>query len=143
MPIVNFVRTRPAAGGDVPATGFFRFRPSRPRVLAGAPDETVLPVPFKALLVGGAVAVNLAPTDVSWAWEVLESVDGIPDVTYYVTVPDASGPLDDPDLTRVSPTTLSPRAVPEAAWWAAVAGMTPPAGAMYVLTDTDGRPYFA
>jgi hypothetical protein len=159
-------------------------------------------------LVLGAADVALEPTSAGWAWRVDESIDGIRDVTYFVTVPDVPGPLDDADLIRVDPGTLIPSAVPEAAWWpvanatitdAAVVGddlvltrhdgtqvnagpvigpqgiqgvqgvkgdtgatgpqgpgptpeqltvaaqaaaVQPPAGAMYVYTDTDGRPFF-
>lgn len=142
MPIIRFRRSAPNQSGDAPATGYYRFALNKPLTIPGDPDETVTTAPFKVGLVAGGVDAELAPTPTGYAWQVLESIDGIPDVTYWVTVPDVPGPLDDGDLTRVNPSTLSPRATPEAAWWAAVAGITPPAGAMYVLTDTDGRPYF-
>lgn len=185
MPIIRFSRSAPNQTGEAPATGFFRFQLTNPRLLPGDPDDVVTVAPFKAVLIGGQVTVNLAPTPAGLAWRILESIDGVRDETYYVTVPDVAGPLDDPDLTRVDPGTLSPRAVPEAAWWpvanatitaasivgndlvltrhdgetvnagtvrptsaelaaaAQAAAVQPPAGAMYVLTDTDGVPYFA
>lgn len=81
---------------------------------------TVTVQPFDVALLGGAADVTLAPTSAGWAWQVFESVDGVKDLTYYVTVPDVPGPLDDADLERVDPATLSPAAAPEAAWWAEV-----------------------
>jgi hypothetical protein len=182
LPSVRFRRTAPHQTGDAPATGYFRFKLTRPVIIPGDPDDVVTTVPFKAVMVGGAVDVELAPTGAGYAWQVLESVDGVRDETYFVVVPNVPGPLDDADLTRVDPGTLSPRAAPVAAWWAvadatitgaeivgddliltrhdggtvnagtvrpsadelaaAVTAAAPP-GAITLLTDTDGRPYFA
>lgn len=139
MTIVNFRRTAPQADGTTaPATGFFRFTPSKPRTIAGTPDNIVATVPFTADLADGLVTVDLAPNLPGSAWLILESVDGAPDLRYHVIVP-ALGPVDDPDLIRVDPATLSPQAVPEAAWWSAAA--VPP-GVAWVYLDTDGIPYF-
>jgi hypothetical protein len=101
----------------------------------------VAPVPFTVPLVLGAADVALEPTTAGWAWRVDESIDGIRDVTYYVTVPAVAGPLDDADLPRVDPGTLAPTAAPEAAWWAvADATITDAAvvGDDLVLTRHDG-----
>jgi hypothetical protein len=107
----------------------------------GAPDNVVLPVPFTVALAAGAVSVTLEPTPAGSAWRVDESVDGIKDVTYYVLVPDVSGPVDDADLVRVDPSTLAPTAAPEASWWP-VANATITAAAIVgddlVLTRHDG-----
>jgi hypothetical protein len=158
----------------------------------------VAPVPFTVGLVAGTADVTLEPTTAGWAWRIDESIDGIRDETYFVTVPDVPGPLDDADLIRVDPGTLTPTAAPEAAWWPVanatitdaqvvgddmvltrhdgsqvVAGRVTPtpealtaaveatarpsnltldvdgvpfilpgANAVYLYTDTDGRPYF-
>jgi hypothetical protein len=166
--------------------------------VAGSPDNVVAPVPFTVTLVAGAADVTLEPTTAGWAWRVDESIDGIRDETYFVTVPDVPGPIDDADLIRVDPHTLTPAAAPEAAWWpvanatitdaqvvgddlvltrhdgtqvvagrvtptpdeltAAVEATTRPsnldldvdgvpfilpgANAVYLYTDTDGRPFF-
>lgn len=118
MPNVRFRRTAPNTTGDAPATGYFRFKLTKPVTIPGDPDDVVTTVPFKAVLIGGAADVELAPTGTGYAWQVLESIDGIRDETYFVSVPDIPGPLDDGDLTRVDPATLSPRAAPVAAWWA-------------------------
>jgi hypothetical protein len=76
-----------------------------------------------------------------WAWRVDESVDGVRDETYYVNVPDSVEPLDDTDLVRVSPSTLTPTAEPVAAWWP-VANATITAAAVVgddlILTRHDG-----
>jgi hypothetical protein len=102
---------------------------------------TVSPVPFDVALTGGAADVSLEPTSAGWAWRVDESVDGVKDLTYYVTVPNVAGPLDDPDLPRVNPSTLTPQAAPEAAWWP-VANATITAATVVgddlVLTRHDG-----
>ena len=124
-------------GVPAPATGRLRFRPSAARTVPGAPDNVVLPVPFDVLLVSGAADVTLEPTAPGWAWRVDESVDGIRDVTYYVAVPDVPGPLDDPDLTRVNPSTLNPAAAPEAAWWAEVRRVEAATTGGYALDPTD------
>lgn len=138
MPVVRFVRTSPtASGATAPATGKFRFRPTRPRTIAGAPDNVVLPVPFTVPLVGGACDVTLAPTGTGWVWRVDESVDGIKDESYYVDVPDVPGPLDDPDLVRVDPTTLTPAAAPTAAWWASLEALRVQAAGGFVVDPTD------
>lgn len=121
MPVVRFVRSSPRPDGSTgAASGRFRFRPTRARVIVGDPDVTVTAQPFDVALIGGAADVTLTPTTPGWAWQVFESVDGVKDLTYYVTVPDVAGPLDDADLTRVNPSTLAPTAAPEAAWWAEV-----------------------
>ena len=142
MPVIRFVRTAPTAGGGVvPASGRVRFRPTRPRVVVGSPDVTVEPVPFDVVLLAGAADADLTPTGAGWAWRVDESVDGVKDKTYYVVVPDVPGPLDDADLIRVDPRTLTPTAAPEAAWWP-VANATITAaqvvGDDLVLTRHDG-----
>lgn len=117
MTIVNFRRTAPQADGTTaPATGFFRFTPSKPRTIAGAPDNIVAPKPFTADLADGLVTVDLAPSAPGSAWLILESVDGVRDLRYHVLVP-ALGPVDDADLVRVDPATLAPTAEPAAAWW--------------------------
>lgn len=119
MPVVRFVRSTPLPDGGLgPASGRFRFRQSRARVIPGSPDVTVTVEPFEVVLLGGAADVTLAPTGPGWAWRVDESVDGVKDLTYFVAVPDVPGPLDDADLVRVTPGSLSPIAAPEAAWWA-------------------------
>lgn len=117
MPVIQFRRAAPGPAGDVPATGFFRFRLNKPLTIPGDPDTVVTTAPFTAALTGGAADVTLAPTPAGYAWQVFESIDGIPDLTYWVTVPGAAGPFDDGDLPRVNPSTLAPAAAPVAAWW--------------------------
>jgi hypothetical protein len=100
-----------------------------------------MPAPFTEPLIAGSAVVELAPTSAGWAWRVDESVDGVKDVTYFVAVPDVPGPVDDADLIRVNPGTLTPAAVPEAAWWP-VANATITGAAVVgddlVLTRHDG-----
>jgi hypothetical protein len=143
MTIVNFRRSAPQADGStVPAEGFFRFTPSRPRTIVGTPDNVITTRPFTEDLVDGLVTVDLAPTATGSAWAVLESIDGVTDQRYSVLVPDSAEPVDDTDLVRVDPGTLAPAAVPEPAWWAAVAELIPP-NVAWVYLDTDGTPYFS
>lgn len=138
MPVIRFVRTAPTAGGvPAPATGRIRFRPTRPRVIAGSPDTTVTPAPFDVVLLAGAADVTLAPTGDGWAWRVDESVDGIKDESYFVVVPDAPGPLDDADLVRVNPGTLAPHAAPEAAWWASLEQLRVQAAGGFTVDPAD------
>lgn len=138
MPVIRFVRTAPTAGGVLaPASGKIRFKPTTRRTVEGAPDNTVLPVPFTVALFAGAADVTLEPTAPGWAWRVDESVDGIRDETYYVAVPDVAGPVDDADLTRVNPATLTPAAAPVAAWWAAVADLEAAVSGGFAVDPTD------
>jgi hypothetical protein len=141
MTVVNFLRSIPQRDGTpAPAEGFFRFAPTKPRIIAGAPDNVIAPKPFTVDLVGGALSVTLSPLPAGSAWSVLESVDGVPDERYWVVVPDVAE-IDDADLVRVDPSTLAPTAAPEAAWWA-VAGSTIVGAAVVgddlVLTRSDG-----
>lgn len=127
MPVVSYLRTVPLADGSTgPASGRFRFKPHARRVIGGSPDNVVVPATFPAPLVAGVVTVTLAPG----AWRVTESVDGVPDETYTVVVPDEPGPLEGDSLVRVNPATLTPTP-------------TQPAPAFILLADTDGRPYIA
>lgn len=142
MPEIWFTRSTPLPDGSSgPATGRFRFRPSRALVIPGTPDTVIVPEPFTLPLTAGVLTVDLAPTQAGWAWRVDESVDGVKDLTYYVTVPDVPGPLDDPDLPRVDQYSLAPQAAPVAAWWA-VADQTITTAAVVgpdlVLTRFDG-----
>jgi hypothetical protein len=140
MTIVNFRRSVPLADGSTaPADGYFRFTPSRARTVPGAPDNVIAPKPFTVDLVDGLASAALAPSAPGTAWQILESVDGVPDTRYWVVVPDSADPVDDTDLPRVDPQTIAPTAEPEAAWWAAAA--VPP-GVAWVYVDTDGNPYF-
>ena len=118
MTVIQFFRSSPQADGSTaPATGKIRFRPSRALVVEGSPDEVITPAPFTVAFVAGLAEVTLEPTSAGWAWRVDESVDGIRDLTYFLAVPNVPGPLDDTDLVRVNPGTLSPSAAPVAAWW--------------------------
>lgn len=140
MTTIRFRRSAEQADGSTaPADGYFRFTPSRPRIAPGAPDNVIAPRPFTVDLLGGLVTATLAPNEPGTAWKVFESVDGVPDLTYWIVVPDSADPVDDPDLPRVDPATLAPTAEPVAAWWAAAA--VPP-GVAWVYVDTDGNPYF-
>jgi len=126
MPIVSYLRTVPLVDGSTgPASGRFRFKPHARRIIPGDPDNVVVPAAFPAPLVLGVVSAVLAPG----AWRVTESVDGVPDETYTVIIPDEPGPLEGDDLARVDPATLTPLpALPD--------------GAFIVLADSDGVPYF-
>jgi hypothetical protein len=138
MPVIRFVRTAPTAVGiPRPATGKFRFRPSKARTIPGSPDNVVTPVPFAEPLTAGTLDVTLEPTGPGWAWRVDESVDGIRDVTYFVVVPDVAGPLDDADLVRVDPATLAPDAAPTAAWWADLEALRAQAAGGFTVDPVD------
>ena len=118
MTLVRFLLTRPSPGGpNVPASGAVSFTPTRSRAVDG---ELILPVPFHEKIGPlGVLDVPLAATSVEWAWRIDRHVNGVPDVTEYVAVPDVAE-IDFTDLIRVDPATLDPTVAPEAAWWAAL-----------------------
>ena len=120
MTLVRFLLTRPSPGGpNVPASGAVSFTPTRSRVVTGG--ELVLPVPFHEKIGPlGVLDVPLDATSLEWAWRVDRHVNGVLDVTEYVTVPDVAE-IDFTDLVRVDPATLEPSTDPEAAWWTAAA----------------------
>lgn len=97
-----------------PAVGAVYFAPTRRLDIGG---YTVLPTPFVVQLVDGKASVDLRPTEVSWAWHAQEKIVG--GKRHALAVPDVTS-INYNDLTEVDPATLSPVAVPEAAWWAAL-----------------------
>ena len=124
MGIVNFWETRETATGTrVGIRGRLQFQPTSLRVLGA---EEILPDPFpQDLDTDGKASVPLAETTTSWAWGV--SLYSPKNVLLwgpvYVQV-GAGVEADWPNLVRVDPTTLAPTAEPEAAWWAAIEGVT-------------------
>lgn len=114
MPAIQFFETVDSATGRVPAAGRFRFTPTRSRVIAGSPDEEVLPKPFTVTLdSAGKATVTLDVTGASWVWKVERfGFKDIPGKTEWVAV--SSGDTEWPALVRVDPNTLTadPAAVP-------------------------------
>lgn len=128
MAVVHFVRKVPAADGSKPAAkATFRFTPVGlngvpvRRVLEGTPDETILPLPFPASLVGGVMDVTLDETSGAWVWRIEEYGTGVAAHTRYVTVSSVAE-IDDSDLIDVDPSTLEPSATPEPVWVGQLAG---------------------
>ena len=136
------MRTPQADGTTTPAVGSLRFTPTARRTAAGTPDEIILPKPFAAAMIDGAVDVTLAPTAAGWAWKIDEHLAGVSGRTVYVTVPDAAE-IDYPDLTAVDPATLDPAAPLSPAWVAAqnlALARDPSRLWVGAVTYTDGAP---
>lgn len=95
-----------------PVHGILLFYPTR-RVV----EDTyiVLPRPFSVELTGVAVDVELQPTDVSWAWTIIEQATG--GIVRNVSVPDSATPVNYRDLVDVDPGTLAPLPEPAVAPW--------------------------
>lgn len=119
--LVHFWETRDTASGvRVPIVGRLRFRRLADRIIPGSPDEAVRATHFPAPLDDdGKASVPLA----EGYWEVSLYGDEAGWGPVYVAV-GAGAEADWPDLVRVDPTTLTPEAAPEAAWWAAIEGVT-------------------
>ena len=101
--------------GTTGATGHVLATPTTRRDLTAG--GVALPVGFSAVLVDGEATLTLAPTGLTWCWEIREMTDG--GTTRYVSVTDSGTTLEYKDLVDVDPATLEPTAQPEAAWWAA------------------------
>ena len=109
MAVVRFYRTRRISGNTTPVMGHLEFIPTAIHVIAGDPDNTVLPHPFTVALENGQADVDLAGTDASWAWTIKEYIRGDKTVRVRtVAVPSGSVTVDDTDLAVVSPGTLVP-----------------------------------
>lgn len=114
------------ASGWVPAdevavTGSISCRPYAPdihaaRVHAEGPDRIILPEAFSVRLVNGEATLSLRPTDAWWCWEIREQADN--GRIRHLSVVDSALVVDYADAVDVDPTTLTPAAAPEAAWWA-------------------------
>lgn len=102
MTVVDVEVQVPSNGGLVPAVGSMKWQPSGRRVAGGV---LVLPNAFTVSLEGGAVEVDVEPTDGSWAWMVVEQFIGTPTRRRYFAVPEA-GPVAYTDLVEVSPSAL-------------------------------------
>jgi hypothetical protein len=108
------------ATDDARSLGVLEFVATARRVVDG---DVVLPAPFSVTLSATEdVTRELAPTTSEWVWKVLERVTGGANGWRYLAVPDSLTPLDYAALAEVDLATLDPVAVPEAAWWAALAG---------------------
>ena len=102
MTVVDVVVQVPSDGGLVTASGSLRWQPTGRRVAGGA---LILPKDFTVSLDGGAVSVEVEPTDGSWAWMVLEQFVGVPARRRYFAVP-TEGPVSYTDLVEVAPDSL-------------------------------------
>jgi Collagen triple helix repeat (20 copies). len=122
MTLVNFKFGRPNPDGTITgAKGTIKAVPTRATVTVGAPDTTILPVPFTVTVPdSGEVVINLTPTQVGgWSWELTFTIAGVSAWTAYVLVPTTtSSTLDYPDLTQVDALSAQPTAAPDAIWWA-------------------------
>ena len=101
------------SGSNVPASGIFRFTPTRSFNNGG---EEVLPKPFEVTLdQTGRAAVTLAQTGPGWCWLVEQFITGTTPKATYVTVGASDAAW--PSLTRVDPATLNP--APSSTAWVA------------------------
>lgn len=114
MPVIQFIESVPAVSGtNVPASGVFRFTPTRSFNNGG---EEVLPKPFEVTLdTTGRASATLAQTGPGWCWLVEQFITGTTPKGTYVTVGASDAAW--PSLTRVDPATLNP--VTSSAAWAA------------------------
>lgn len=101
-----------------PAVGTLLFFPTRRLNFA---SYTVLPDSIVVPLENGKATVDLRPTGIDWAWNVLEKVKH--GIRRTVAVPDTEN-INYSDLVNVAPGTLQPTAEPEAAWWVALDELT-------------------
>lgn len=115
MATISFYETVPDASGvNKPSRASFLFQPTK--ALVNGSEET-LPIPFVVHLDrNGKAIVTLKETDASWAWKVTKSLSGMTDDVEYVAVKTTDTQWT--SLARLDPTTLTPTATPEAAWWA-------------------------
>ena len=138
MAVVRFYRTSPVPGNTTPAVGWLEFTPTGRRVIAGDPDNTVLPMKFSVQLEAGRADVDLAATSASWAWQIREHIVGLPPRVWTAAVPSGSVTVDDTDLVVVSPGTLVPVEVNDPAF--TVEATTLAAGASATAAITGSYP---
>lgn len=112
---MTIVHVRLSRGDGSPFNGHLTMTPSRRHangyVLV---TEAAFNVPLNGTLL---TDIDMAPTASDWCWHIQENVAG--GAVRFVAVP-GSGPVEYEALTDVDPKTLSPAALPEAAWWAAL-----------------------
>lgn len=115
--VVDIELTVPSNGGDVPASGYLTFAPSKRRDLEGS---IVLPDAFTVRLDDeGKASVTLTPTaEGDWAWKITERIHR--GRQWYAAVPDGPGPVDYDDLVEVDKDSLDPTVEPVAAWTTAL-----------------------
>lgn len=136
MTLVRIALDVPGPAGNVRAPGRILATPTRRRTVA---DAVVLPKPLDVVLVDGVVTVELAATGNDWCWKIEERT-AVP-ATRHVVVPASGSTLGYEDLTDVDPATLSPTAVPEAAWTVALAdALASLPGFVPVVTGGEPRP---
>jgi hypothetical protein len=115
------------------ATGTIEWRPTARYAIDNA---VTLPTPVPVTLETDAdTLATVDPSGDGWCWRVTERSAG--GTQRYVIVPDLPE-VHYRDLVDVDPDTLDPAAVPEAAWWAALAGAT--AASALVLAESDPIP---
>lgn len=92
---------------------------------------------YEVPLNGTALTViAMTATAPSWAWTVREDLVTGGGIVRTVAVPaDLGAPIEYGDLIDVDPKTLSPSAVPEAAWWAALTALGGAPGGAVTLAD--------
>jgi hypothetical protein len=139
MTVLNVVLTQPRPDGTrTPAKGVLMFTPTQRHTVD---DEVVLPVPFQAKLVDGAVDVELEPSTLAWVWRIDEHASGTASRTIYATIPDV-GPVNYKDLVPLDPATLGPVEAPEPAWTAALTEVDERLSAGTIQPDPDDPGFF-
>ncbi|WP_332645100.1 hypothetical protein [Aeromicrobium sp.] len=106
MTLVTFA---PVGNGTTTPRGYIEGRPV---------GFGTLPDSFRAVLVDGAVTVEVEPTGLTWCWNFVERVDYGRDE--YATVTDVVGPVTYASLTKVNGDDFSPTVAPSAGWQAAL-----------------------
>lgn len=101
--------------GTTDATGYVIVTPTTRRDLSAG--GVALPVGKAYTLVDGEATMTLAPSGLTWCWEIREMTAA--GTTRYISVVDSPTTVEYEDCADVDLTTLEPTAQPEAAWWAA------------------------
>lgn len=120
MTVIRVRVDTPVDGGEMPADGSLKWRPTSHRVkpgVDGAPSAVVLPASFVAAVTAGSLDVEVEPSTNAWLWCVVEVFRGIPDRRRYFAVPDAAS-VDYTDLVEIDPTSLAPAPSADPAWLA-------------------------
>jgi hypothetical protein len=137
MTVVRVLVQTPVDGGEAPAVGGLRWTPTARRVApaeGAVPAAVVLPAGFAAVLVDGAVDVEVEPTTSAWFWSVVESFIGSPARRRVFAVPDVAT-VDYADLVEIDPATLTPAPSPDPAWLAPLTELESRVDAVTVTPD--------
>lgn len=117
------IREPSVTGTDVPLRVGLTWAPTAVRVVD---DTLVIPEAFSVVHNAAPITVEVAPSELpDWVWRVRYRANSV-DYDRYLLVPDSPTEVQFTDLVEIDPSTLSPVAEPEAAWWVALEGVGAP-----------------